>query len=46
MPVIAKYREATQVDPLATSSAELLKAVDTDRALYSRVAKCIGFQPR
>jgi tripartite-type tricarboxylate transporter receptor subunit TctC len=42
--LIAKYREATQVDPLATSPAELLKVVDADRALYSRVAKRIGFQ--
>ena len=43
---IAKFREATQVDPLATAPAELLKVVDADRALYSRVAKRIGFQPQ
>jgi tripartite-type tricarboxylate transporter receptor subunit TctC len=44
--LIAKYREATQVDPLATSPAELLKVVEADRALYSRVAKRIRFQPQ
>lgn len=43
---IAKFREATQVDPLATSPADLLKAIDADRALYGRVAKRIGYQPQ
>jgi len=43
---IAKFREATQGDPLGTSPTELFKAVDSDRALYSRVAKRIGFQPQ
>ena len=43
---IAKYREATQVEPMATSPAELLKVVEADRAMYSRVAKRIGFQPQ
>lgn len=43
---IAKYREATQVEPLAISPAEFLKVVDSDRTLYSRVTKRIGFQPQ
>ena len=42
----AKFRDATQVDPLGTSPAELLKVIDADRALYSRVAKRTGFQPQ
>lgn len=39
---IAKFREATQVDPLGTTPAELLKVVEADKALYERVAKRIG----
>lgn len=42
----AKFREATQVEPLATPPAELLKVVEADRALYSRVAKRINHQPQ
>lgn len=41
----AKFREATQVEPLGTGPADLLKQVESDRALYGRVAKRIGFQP-
>ena len=43
---MAKFREATQVDPLATTPAELLKVVEADRALYGRVAKRINHQPQ
>jgi tripartite-type tricarboxylate transporter receptor subunit TctC len=43
---IAKYREATHVDPQGTAPAELLKVVSADRALYDRVAKRIGFTPQ
>jgi tripartite-type tricarboxylate transporter receptor subunit TctC len=43
---IAKYHQTTRVDPMATSPAELLKAIDSDRALYGRVAKKIGFDPK
>jgi len=42
----AKFRDATQVDPLGSSPAELLKVIDADRALYGRVAKRTGFQPQ
>lgn len=42
----AKFREATQSEPLGSTPAELLKAVESDRALFGRVAKRIGFQPQ
>ena len=44
--VIAKYREATQVEPLATLPSELLKVVEADRALDSHVAKKIAYEPQ
>jgi tripartite-type tricarboxylate transporter receptor subunit TctC len=41
---IAKFREATQVDPIGSTPAELLKVVEADKALYERVAKRTGHQ--
>jgi tripartite-type tricarboxylate transporter receptor subunit TctC len=43
---IAKFREATQVDPIGSTPAELLKVVEADKALYERVAKRISHQPQ
>ena len=43
---IAKFREATQVEPMGSTPAELLKVVESDKALYERVAKRIGHQPQ
>lgn len=43
---IEKFRAATQVEPLATSPAELLRVVTDDRALFSRVAKKIQYEPQ
>lgn len=42
----AKFRAATQVEPMGSSPAELLHQLESDKALYSRVAKRIGFQPQ
>jgi len=43
---IAKFHEATQVDPIGSTPTELLKVVEADKALYERVAKRIGHQPQ
>ena len=43
---IAKFREATQSDPIGSTPAELLKVVEADKALYERVAKRVGYQPQ
>ncbi len=43
---IAKFREVTQVEPMGSTPAELLKAVEADKALYERVAKRVGYQPQ
>lgn len=43
---IAKFREATQVDPIGSTPLDLLKVVEADKALYERVAKRIGHQPQ
>jgi tripartite-type tricarboxylate transporter receptor subunit TctC len=43
---VAKFREATHVDPLGSTPAELLKVVEADKALYERVAKRTGHQPQ
>jgi tripartite-type tricarboxylate transporter receptor subunit TctC len=43
---IVKFREATQVEPIGSTPAELLKVVEADEALYERVAKRIGHQPQ
>jgi tripartite-type tricarboxylate transporter receptor subunit TctC len=42
----AKFREATHVDPIGSSPAELLKVVEADKALYERVAKKIAYKPQ
>jgi tripartite-type tricarboxylate transporter receptor subunit TctC len=41
-----KFRQATQVDPVASTPAELLKVIESDKALYSGVAKRIGHEPQ
>lgn len=41
-----KFRTATQVEPLGSTPAELLKAIEADKALYARVAKQIGHEPQ
>ncbi len=43
---ITKFREATQVDPIGSTPAELLKVVEADKALYERVARRINHQPQ
>lgn len=43
---IAKFREATQSDPIGSTPAELLKVVEADKAMYERVAKRVGYQPQ
>jgi tripartite-type tricarboxylate transporter receptor subunit TctC len=43
---IDKFRTVSQVDPVGSSPAELLKDTESDKALYGRVAKQIGFQPQ
>lgn len=42
---VAKYRGVTQVEPFGTPPADLHKQIESDRALYGRVAQRIGFQP-
>jgi tripartite-type tricarboxylate transporter receptor subunit TctC len=41
-----KFRSATQVDPVGSTPAELLKVIEADNALFSGVAKRIGYQPQ
>ncbi len=41
-----KFRAATQVDPSPSTPAELLKAIEADKALYGRVAKQVGYEPQ
>jgi tripartite-type tricarboxylate transporter receptor subunit TctC len=43
---IAKFRETTQVEPVGSTPAELLKVVEADKALFSSVAKRIGYEPQ
>jgi tripartite-type tricarboxylate transporter receptor subunit TctC len=41
-----KFRAATQVDPSPSTPAELLKAIESDKALYSGVAKRMKYEPQ
>jgi tripartite-type tricarboxylate transporter receptor subunit TctC len=43
---LEKFRAASQVDPVASTPAELLKFTESDYAFLSKVAKKIGFQPQ
>ncbi len=43
---VAKFRAATQVEPVGSTPAELLKVIESDKALYGRVAKRIGYEPQ
>jgi len=40
------FLKATQTEPLSSTPAELLKVIESDKALYSSVAKRIGYQPQ
>jgi len=41
-----KFRTVAQVDPTASTPAELLKSMEADKALYSGIAKKMGYQPQ
>lgn len=41
---VAKFRSATQTEPSASTPAELLKLIDSDKALYGQIAKKIGYE--
>ena len=41
-----KFRTATHVDPVASTPAELLQAIEVDKALYGKVAKQMGYEPQ
>jgi tripartite-type tricarboxylate transporter receptor subunit TctC len=43
---VAKFRDITQVEPVGSTPAELLKVVEADKALFTSVAKRIGFEPQ
>ena len=40
------FLKATQTEPLSSTPAELLKVIESDKALYGSVAKRIGYQPQ
>lgn len=41
-----KFKQAAQVDPSASTPAELLQVTESDKALYGSVAKRTGYQPQ
>lgn len=42
----AKFRKATNVDPVGSTPEELLRSLQADKALYSDVAKQVGYVPQ
>jgi tripartite-type tricarboxylate transporter receptor subunit TctC len=41
-----KFQSVALVDPLGSTPAELLKAIESDKAFYTKVAKQIGYEPQ